>query len=250
VVVGVEQGVVLAIVLSILDYVRRGYQPSRNLVIQTPSGHFHGRPLDSDASVRPGLLVYRFGADLFYANANGFSEDVLTLAGEPGVRWICIDAAAISDVDYSGWKTLEELHGELHERGVRLVLADLTGDVRTELDQYGVLAQLGTDAVFASVGDAVDAFDRVFSRRIDVGDENHVAVPSARGWIGFVTHDFIHDDLRLRDRVDRQTAHEQIRQNVAIALRAAIEQSITIVGSGFAHPRIHIGQVGWQERLF
>ena len=159
VVVGVEQGVVLAIVLSILDYVRRGYQPSRNLVIQTPSGHFHGRPLDSDAAVRPGMLVYRFGADLFYANANGFSEDVLALAAEPGVRWICIDSAAISDVDYSGWKTLAELHGELGERGIRLVLADLTGDVRTELERYGVLAQVGTDAVFASVGDAVDAFD-------------------------------------------------------------------------------------------
>jgi SulP family sulfate permease len=159
VVVGVEQGVVLAIVLSILDYVRRGYQPSRNLVIQTPSGHFHGRPLDSDASVRPGMVVYRFGADLFYANANGFSEDVLALAAEPGVRWICVDSAAISDVDYSGWKTLAELHDELAERGVRLVLADLTGGVRTELERYGVLAQVGTDSVFASVGDAVDAFD-------------------------------------------------------------------------------------------
>jgi sulfate permease, SulP family len=159
VVVGVEQGVVLAIVLSILDYVRRGYQPSRNLVIQTPSGHFHGRPLDTDATVRPGMHVYRFGADLFYANANGFSEDVLALASEPGVRWICIDSAAISDVDYSGWKSLAELQGELAERGVRLVLADLTGDVRTELERYGVLAQVGADAVFASVGDAVDAFD-------------------------------------------------------------------------------------------
>jgi high affinity sulfate transporter 1 len=157
--VGVEQGVVLAIVLSILDYVRRGYRPSRNLVIQTPSGHFHGRPLDSDVEVRPGMLVYRFGADLFYANANGFSEDVLALSARPGARWVCVDAAAISDVDYSGWKTLEELHGELHERGVRLVLADLTDDVRTELDQYGVLSHLGTDALFSSVGDAVDAFD-------------------------------------------------------------------------------------------
>jgi MFS superfamily sulfate permease-like transporter len=159
VVVGVEQGVVLAIVLSILDYVRRGYRPSRNLVVQGPGGHFHGRPVDSDAAVRPGMLVYRFGADLFYANANGFSEDVLALAAEPGVRWICIDAAAISDVDYSGWKTLAELHDELTERGARLVLADVRSDVRVELERYGVLAQLGPDAVFASVGDAVDAFD-------------------------------------------------------------------------------------------
>ena len=175
VVVGVEQGVVLAIVLSILDYVRRGYQPSRSLVIQTPSGHFHGRPLDTDAAVRPGLLVYRFGADLFYANANGFSEDVLALAAEPGVRWICIDSAAISDVDYSGWKTLAELQGELAERGIQLVLADVPGDVRTELERYGVLAQVGTDSVFASVGDAVDAFDALpaGSRSPTSGDDGN-----------------------------------------------------------------------------
>ena len=159
VVVGVEQGVVVAIVLSILDYVRRGYRPSRDLVVQGPGGHFHGGPLDSDAEVRPGLLVYRFGADLFYANANGFSEDVLALAAREGVRWICVDAAAISDVDYSGWKTLVELHDELHGRGVRLVLADVTAHVRAELERYGVLTQLGVDSVFRSVGDSVDAFD-------------------------------------------------------------------------------------------
>lgn len=161
VVLGVEQGVVLAIVLSILDYVRRGYRPSRNLVIEGPNGHLHGRPLDSAAPIRPGMLVYRFGADLFYANANGFSEDVLRLAAQPDVRWICLDAAAVSDVDYSGWKTLDELHTELEQRGVRLVLADVTADVRHELEGYGVLDRLGPEAVFPSVGDAIDAFDRL-----------------------------------------------------------------------------------------
>lgn len=157
--VGVEQGVVLAIVLSILDYVRRGYRPSRNLVIQTPNGHFRGQPLGSGGEARPGLVVYRFGADLFYANANGFSEDVLALAGRPGVRWICLDTAAISDVDYSGWKTLAELRGELTERNVRLVVADLSADVRAELERYGLLESIERDAVFASVGDVVDAYD-------------------------------------------------------------------------------------------
>ena len=160
VVVGVEQGVVLAIVLSILDYVRRGYQPSRSLVIQTPSGHFHGRPLDTDAAVRPGLLVYRFGADLFYANANGFSEDVLALAAEPGVRWICIDCGGDQRRGLLGLEDPRRAPRRAgRARRSDLVLADLTGDVRTELERYGVLAQVGTDSVFASVGDAVDAFD-------------------------------------------------------------------------------------------
>jgi MFS superfamily sulfate permease-like transporter len=157
VVVAVEQAVVLAIVLSILDYVRRGYRPSRTLVVSSDGGHLKGDDLESGAQAEPGLVVYRFGADLFYANANGFTEDVLALAGGPGVEWICIDAGAISDVDYSGSKTLAELHHTLDERHVRLVLADVSKDVREQLDVYGLSSELGADAVFGSVGEAIEA---------------------------------------------------------------------------------------------
>jgi SulP family sulfate permease len=156
VVVGVEQAVVLAIVLSILDYVRRGYRPSRTLVMQD-GGHLKGSDLESGAQAEPGLVVYRFGADLFYANANGFSEDVLALADGPQVDWICIDASAISDVDFSGSKTLAELHSTLAQRDIRLVLADVSNDVRDQLEIYGLSSDLGGDAVFGSVGEAVEA---------------------------------------------------------------------------------------------
>ena len=99
----------------------------------------------------PDLSVYRFGADLFYANANGFSEDVLAVVPRKGVEWICIDAGSISDVDYSGSKTLAELHTPLHERHLRLVLADVSKEVREQLDIYGLSAEMGADAVFGSV---------------------------------------------------------------------------------------------------
>jgi high affinity sulfate transporter 1 len=157
VVVGVEQAVVLAIVLSILDYVRRGYRPSRTLVMEADGGHLKGSDLESGAQAEPGLVVYRFGADLFYANANGFTQDVLALADGPQVDWICIDASAISDIDYSGSKTLAELHSTLGERNVRLVLADVSRDVHEQLGVYGLSSELGADAVFGSVGEAVEA---------------------------------------------------------------------------------------------
>ena len=157
VVVGVEQAVVLAIVLSILDYVRRGYRPSRTLVAPGEGGHLKGNDLESGTQADPGLVVYRFGADLFYANANGFTEDVLALADGPGVDWICVDAGAISDVDYSGSKTLAELQSTLAKRDVRLVLADVSTDVRAQLDVYGLSNALGADAVFGSLGEAVEA---------------------------------------------------------------------------------------------
>jgi high affinity sulfate transporter 1 len=156
IVVGVEQGVLLAIVLSVLDYVRRGDRPSRRVLV--PDGtHLGSRPLGDGGEAAPGLVIYRFGASLFYANANGFDQDLLALAARPGVQWICVDAAAITDVDYTGWKTLAELHDDLQSRGVRLMFADLAGEVRAELERYGILQRLGPDAVFSSVGAVIEA---------------------------------------------------------------------------------------------
>jgi SulP family sulfate permease len=157
VVIGVEQGVLLAIVLSVLDYVRRGYHPNASLIVPGPKGHLHSRPIDSGLATAPGLIVFRFGADLFYANANGFTTDALALAAGPGVEWLCIDAGGIADIDYSGWKTLEELRSNLDGRQVRLVLADVQEPVRAELDRYGLTQELGSDAFYPSVADVIAA---------------------------------------------------------------------------------------------
>lgn len=82
---------------------------------------------------------------------------------------------------------------------------------------------------------------------VGVGDEDHIAVPPARVWIGFVTHDFIHDDLRLRDCVDRRGRTSRSGRLSLPPCAVVIKQSIPVVGSGFAHPRIHVGQVSRQE---
>jgi high affinity sulfate transporter 1 len=156
--VGVKEAVLLAILLSIFDYVRRGYRPARAVLAPGAGGRFRTHPLDSQAQAVPGLVVYRFGADLFYANARGFTEDVVKLAGEPGVEWICIDANAVSDIDYSGAKTLAEVHGTLADRRIRLVVADVADDVREDLDRYGIATLLGPDAIYESVDDTVDAY--------------------------------------------------------------------------------------------
>lgn len=158
VIAGVAQGVVVAVVMSLLDYVRRGYRPARSLVVVGEHGHLHSRELASGEQAAPGLVVYRFGADLFYANANAFGEDVRRLAAAPEVRWVCLDGAAISDVDYSGWSELEALRAALAAEGRRLVLADLAPGVRDELDRYGFVGAVGADALFSSIGDVLVAF--------------------------------------------------------------------------------------------
>ena len=161
VVVGVEQGILLAIVLSIIDHLRRSYKPNDTVLVRTRDDKLASRPAAEGGQAAPGLVVYRFAASLYYANANRFSEEVRHLTGgDSGVRWLCLDAGSVDDVDYSAAETLRELHGELGERHVRVVLANVTADVREELDRLGVTEVIGSDGYFETVEDVLDAYRR------------------------------------------------------------------------------------------
>ena len=117
VVVGVEQGILLAIVLSIIDHLRRSYKPNDTVLVRTRDDKLASRPAADGGQAAPGLVVYHFAASLYYANANRFAEEVRHLTGgDSGVRWLCVDAGSIDDVDYSAAETLRELHVELGER--------------------------------------------------------------------------------------------------------------------------------------
>jgi SulP family sulfate permease len=159
VVVGVEQGIILAIVLSLILHVRRHYAPVD--VVLTWDEHHHVRSLQPGPGVRsePGIVVYRFGAGIFYANAQRLSDEVLELAGgDRPPKWIVIAAGSVDDIDFSGGKTLGELAGELQQRGIVLAMTDVRNSVRTELDRYGLTALIGVDKIFDSVESALDAF--------------------------------------------------------------------------------------------
>ena len=157
VVVGVEQGVILAVILSLLDYVRRGYRPPRAVLSPNERGHLHSHRVESKETAGPGLIIYRFGADLFYANAAIFSSDVLSLAASVEGGWLCIDASAISDVDFSGYQALSALREEVHKHKVHLVMSGLIHPTHNELLRQGLIGEMGTDAIFDSAADVVDA---------------------------------------------------------------------------------------------
>jgi sulfate permease, SulP family len=155
---GVEQGIVLAIGLSILAHLRHSYNP-HNAVLD-PGIRWIGLPVDPVPQAAPGLIVFRWGASLYFANAARFQEQVLALAAAaaPRVSWLCVDAVGIGDVDYTGGETLLETNAELSAQGVRLVIAGVYDSVRRELDRGGVTAALGEDAFFASTRDVVAAY--------------------------------------------------------------------------------------------
>jgi MFS superfamily sulfate permease-like transporter len=160
VLIGVEQGIILAMVLSLVDHVRRGYRPRNSLVAKAEGGGWRQLPLSSVAQYEPGLMAYRFSHSLYYANAGLFSEQVAQLASEadPELEWFCLDAVAMDDVDYSGAAALRAAYDVLKEKGVRLVFVLVGEHTRKELDRLGVTEVVGSDAFFASGDELVAAF--------------------------------------------------------------------------------------------
>jgi high affinity sulfate transporter 1 len=161
--VGVEQAVVLAIVISIVDHLRRGYAPKDSVLVASSDTNLRSRPVTAGARTLDGLVLYHFAASLYFANANHFSEEVLELTGddEAPVRWLCIDSSAIADVDYTGAAILRELSGSLSTRGTRLILAEVAPDVRAQLSRYGLDDVITADDYYETVLDVVAAFRRM-----------------------------------------------------------------------------------------
>lgn len=114
---GVEQGILLAVAASIVDHLRHSYEPRSSVLAKSSTGHWHSSPVQPGARTTEGLVIYRFGSGLYFANASLFAADVVTLTGRAaGVRWFCLDAAAIGDVDYTAAAVLTRVHDRLRGR--------------------------------------------------------------------------------------------------------------------------------------
>jgi MFS superfamily sulfate permease-like transporter len=157
--VGVEQGIILAIVLSLILHVRRHFIPHDAVVSWDQQGQFRLASPTAGAVTEPGLVIYRFGVGVFYANAARLSEEVMALVNVPDPpRWFVLDADAIDDIDYTGGQTLLELADQLGQRGIVFAVAEADDDIRRELDRFGLTAKIGPDRYFASLDDARQAF--------------------------------------------------------------------------------------------
>jgi high affinity sulfate transporter 1 len=157
--VGVEQGIIVAIVLSVLLHVRRHYTPDDAVVTWTEDGALTRHPPTPGTESLPGLVVYRFGVGLFYANASRLSEEVRGLVQvSPPPRWVVLLLDAVDDVDFTGGKSLLELAHELRGRGIVLAVAEPREEIRGELDRFGVTAAIGADHIYTTLAAAVAAF--------------------------------------------------------------------------------------------
>jgi len=152
VIFGVEQGIILAVVLSLLQHVRRSYRPRTGVVVRDAGGHWGIEDPLPVKLAEPGMVIYWFGADLFYANVAFFAEQVRTLVHKSPtpVRWLTIDGTAITGLDFSAGRALAELQQDLAKIGVTLALIVVPVRHRVDLERMGLIELIGANRIFES----------------------------------------------------------------------------------------------------
>ncbi|PXW27603.1 SulP family inorganic anion transporter [Paraburkholderia caballeronis] len=157
--VGVENGILLAIALSLLRHVRHSYRPHTMMLAPGDGGRWLPVPAQPGRETAPGLIVYRFGADLFYANDHLFVDETHRLIGAAPtpVRWFVVDAAAITDIDYSAGRSVCDLCDELAKRGVRVIFARVNPYLRADMDRHRITPVVGAQNLFETLHEALAA---------------------------------------------------------------------------------------------
>jgi sulfate permease, SulP family len=155
--VGVEQGILLAIVLSLFRHVSHSYRPHTTMLVPDATGRWIAAPAIPGKETAPGLIIYRFGADVFYANKGRFCSEVHALVqrAPTPVRWFIVDAGAITDIDYSAARSICGLVDELKHRNIIVIFGRVSSYLRSDMDRHGISAAVGATRIFDSLHQAI-----------------------------------------------------------------------------------------------
>src|SRR6478736_3328579 len=160
-VLGVIPGIGLAIAIAIAEFLWDGWRP-HSAVLGRAHGvkGYHDITRYPDARQIPGLVLFRWDAPLFFANAEFFKERVLDAVTKSptSVRWLVVAAEPVTSVDVSAGDTVAELDQALHAQGVELCFAELKDPVKDKLKRFGLFAQLGENYFFPTIGAAVSTY--------------------------------------------------------------------------------------------
>jgi len=157
---GVEQGIILAVVLSLLQHVRRSYRPHTGVITQDQVDHWRVQDAVPGRMIVPGMIMYWFGSDLFYANVGFFAQQVRKLLKDSPtpVRWFVIDCSSITNLDFSAGRALMDLRQDLTKAGVVLALSRLQLRPHGHLKRMGLLQLIGANRIFDSRHACIEAY--------------------------------------------------------------------------------------------
>jgi high affinity sulfate transporter 1 len=160
-VLGAIPGIGLAIAIAIAEFLWDGWRP-HSAVLGRAHGvkGYHDITRYPDARLIPGLVLFRWDAPLFFANAEFFKERVLVaVATSPTpVRWLVVTAEPVTSVDVTACDMVAELDQALHAQGIELCFAELKDPVKDKLKRFGLFAQLGESYFFSTIGEAVSRY--------------------------------------------------------------------------------------------
>ena len=163
-VLGVIPGIGLAIAIAIAEFLWDGWRP-HSAVLGRAHGvkGYHDITRYPDARLIPGLVLFRWDAPLFFANAEFFRERVLdAVAKSPTpVRWLVVAAEPVTSVDVSAGDTVADLDKALHAQGIELCFAELKDPVKDKLKRFGLFSQLGEQYFFPTIGSAVSSYLKI-----------------------------------------------------------------------------------------
>jgi high affinity sulfate transporter 1 len=161
VVFGVLPGIGIAVALSLLNFIRYAWRPYDAIIGRVPNYKgYHDVVRHPDALQVAGLLLYRWDAPLFFANADHFGHRARAVVRgvDPPVRWLVVSAEPVTEIDTTAADMIEELISDLARAGIELHFAELKGHVKDRLKIYGVYQQLGDARFHPTVGTAVKAY--------------------------------------------------------------------------------------------
>lgn len=164
VLLGVITGIFIAVGLALLAFIWRAWRP-----YYTVLGHvdglqsYHDISRHPEAQQIPGLLLFRWDAPLFFANAQTFREQILlAVAKAPTqIKWVVVAAEPVTDIDTTAADVLIDIDKTLHQAGMDLFFAEMKGPVKDRLKQYGLMAKLGTDNFFPTIEQAVERYQTI-----------------------------------------------------------------------------------------
>jgi len=158
---GAIQGIVLAIVAAVIEFLWDGWRPHSAVLgkVQGVDG-WHDIQRHPEAQRIDGLVLLRWDAPLFFANAEWFERVVRdTLAGSSTpARWLVVSAEPVTSVDITAADMLRELDDSLQEQGIELCFAEMKGPVKDKLKRFGLFSHFGQQTFYATVDDAVRAY--------------------------------------------------------------------------------------------
>jgi len=158
---GALPGIGVAVGLSLLDFVRHAWRPHDAVMGRVANYKgYHDIGRHPEARLVPGLILYRWDAPLFFANADLFREHVVDVVDNapPPVRWLAVASEPMTDIDTTAADMLDELITELARRGVELHFADMKGHVKDRLRTYGLFDRLSAGSFHPTVGSVVKAY--------------------------------------------------------------------------------------------